>query len=156
MAADPTRELLVFGRSSARSLAWLEQNTRCRIRFLAEERGLRTAGPTQRASRATLGRLLALRGPEALGAVVAELADGAILDSRVLLADRFGHGEDAWPPAEDRFASDLLRHEAVADPWLQAATASAAASPAPILLGGHTLVGPALPLLFAAGLPSAR
>lgn len=149
LAADARRELLVFGRASSRTLAWLERHVACRVRFLAEERGLRTATPGQRPPRATLGRLLADRGPAALADIVAELADGAVLDSRVLLADRLGADERGWPAAEDRFASDLLRTADVGDPWLRALTASAAAAPMPILLGGHTLVGSGLPLLLS-------
>lgn len=158
LAADPRRELLVFGRSSSRTLAWLERHVRCRVRFLAEERGLRAASPfamrglearsVERPPRATLGRLLADRGPGALAAVVAELADGAILDTRVLLADRSGAAEDAWPGDEDRFASDLLQADEVADGWLRELTASAAGAALPILLGGHSLVGPGVPLLL--------
>lgn len=148
LAADPQRELLVFGRSSAATLAWLERHVACRVRFLAEERGLRTAIPGQRPPRATLGRLLDERGPSALAGIVAELADGAVLDSRVLMADRLGADERAWPPPEDRFASDLLRADGVADPWLRALTAGAAGSRSPIVLGGHSLVGPGLPLLL--------
>ena len=109
VAADPGAELLVFGRASSRNLAWLERRTACRIRFLSEERGMRTAPAAQRPARATLGRLLDVRGPEALASVVGELADGAILDSRVLLADRLGRDEGGWPAPEDRYATDLLR-----------------------------------------------
>ncbi len=159
VTANPRRELLVFGRSPSRTMAWLERSVPCRVRFLAEERGLRASTPLalgpfatvparQRPPRATLGRLLAAHGPGALAQIVGELADGALIDSRVLLADHLGPEEDAWPPAEDRFASDLLRADAVEDHWLRAVTASAAASPNPILLGGHTLVGPGLPLLL--------
>jgi hypothetical protein len=159
VTANPRRELLVFGRSPSRTMAWLERNVPCRVRFLAEERGLRASTPLalgaiatlparQRPPRATLGRLLETHGPGALGEIVRDLADGAVIDSRVLLADHLGPEEDAWPAAEDRFASDLLRADAVEDRWLRAVTASAAASPMPILLGGHTLVGPGLPLLL--------
>ncbi|MET1232406.1 MAG: hypothetical protein ABWY52_06115 [Candidatus Limnocylindrales bacterium] len=155
LAADPGAELLVFGRAPSRSLAWLERRTACRIRFLSEERGLRTAPAAQRPARATLGRLIDVRGPEALAAIVAELADGAVLDSRVLLADRFGRDQDGWPRPEDRYASDLHRPTDIADPWLRALTASAVGSRLPILLGGHTLIGPGLPLLLRRGaLPS--
>ena len=160
VAANPRRELLVFGRSPSRTMAWLERNVPCRVRFLAEERGLRASTPLalgavvstlparRRPPRATIGRLLAAHGPGALADIVGELADGALIDSRVLLADHLGPEEDAWPAAEDRFASDLLRTGDVKDRWLRAVTASAAASPVPILLGGHTLVGPGLPLLL--------
>jgi len=156
---DRRRELLVFGRASSRGMAALERRAACRVRFLAEERGLRASSrlaqagepPPPRPPRATLGRLLEARGgPTALAAIVAELADGAILDSRVLLADRLGPDEARWPSAEDRYASDLLRAEAIADPWLRDLTASAAGAPIPILLGGHTLVGPGLRVLVAA------
>jgi hypothetical protein len=146
VAADHRAELLVFGRTSSQGLAWLERHTACRIRFLSEERGLRTAPTAQRPSRATLGRLIEARGPAALASIVAELADGAILDSRVLMADRFGRDERGWPHPEDRYASDLLQPATILDPWLQALTSAAADARAPILLGGHTLVGPALPV----------
>ena len=45
LAANPHRELLVFGRSSSGTLRWLERNVRARVRFLAEERGLRASSP---------------------------------------------------------------------------------------------------------------
>lgn len=158
LAADPRRELLVFGRAGSTTLRWLERNVRCRVRFLAEERGLRASSPMaiggagedrpNRRPRATLGRLLDHWGPEGLASIVAELADGAILDTRLLMADRFGADESAWPAAADRFASDLLREAEVNDPWLHALTESAAASPLPIVLGAHSLVGPGIPLLL--------
>ncbi|HTS14078.1 MAG TPA: hypothetical protein VMH24_00300 [Candidatus Sulfotelmatobacter sp.] len=158
--ADRTRELLVFGRASARGMARLERGAACRVRLLAEERGMRASTalaqapgrsprPGARPPRATLGRLLAARGgPAALAATVGELADGALLDSRVLLADRLGPDEARWPSPEDRYASDLLRPAAIRDPWLRDLTASAAGAPIPILLGGHTLVGPGVGLLL--------
>jgi hypothetical protein len=69
------------------------------------------------------------------------------VDSRVLLAHRVGADEAGWPAAKDRFASDLLLAERIADPWLRELTASAAAAPIPVLLGGHTLVGPGVRLV---------
>jgi len=146
--SDPRAELLVAGRTSAATLAWLERRAACRVRALVEERGLRAASPDQRPPASTLGLLLDHDGPEALARIVGRLADGALVDSRVLLAHRLGADEAASPPPEDRFASDLLRPEPIADPWLRALTASAAASARPILLGGHTLVGPGVRLLL--------
>ncbi len=67
-----------------------------------------------------------------------------MVDTRVLLAHHLGADASAWPEAEDRFASDLLLHERIADPWLRALTRAAVEGPIPVLFGGHTLVGPGL------------
>ncbi len=170
--ADRRGELLVAGRTSARTLTWLERNSSCRVRALVEERGLRAATalalgdagrngepPSDeprireraefrlRPPRSVLGMMLDERGPETFGSIVAELGDAAIVDTRVLLAHRLGSDEAGWPPLADRLASDLLRSDEVADSWLRALTASAVSASIPVLLGGHTLVGPGLPLL---------
>jgi hypothetical protein len=153
-------ELLVAGRVSATTLKWLERGVACRVRALVEERGLRAASPlaqsgattNSRPPRSVLGELLDRDGPDALAAVVARLADAAVIDTRILMAHRAGAADtmsSAWPPAEDRFASDLLLSMTIADPWLRALTSSATTAPAdhPILLGGHTLVNGGLRLL---------
>ncbi len=158
--ADPHAELVIAGRSSAATLAWLERNTRCRVRALIEERGMRAASrlavgepdtasapPSARPARSVLGMILDRDGPGALGDRLAELGDAALVDSRVLLAHRLGVDESAWPSAESRFASDLLQVGAVDDPWLAALTASALGATIPIVLGGHTLVGPGVRLV---------
>jgi hypothetical protein len=146
MVDDPNAELLIAGRVSAANLGWLEARTASRTRALIEERGLRTRRPGQRPAASVLGTLLERDGPASFAGHVARLADGAIIDSRVLLAHHFGADEKGWPVPEDRFASDLLLESRIADPWLRALTASAAEAPIPILLGGHTLVGPGLRL----------
>jgi hypothetical protein len=151
LARDPGAELLVAGRTSSAEVRWLEGNTRSRTRVLIEERGLRTAAvgvtvgrPNRRPARSILGELLDRDGPASLGRHVAALADGALVDSRVLLAHRLGADERAWPAAEDRFASDLLLPDRVRDPWLAELTRAAAEATVPVLLGGHSLVGPGL------------
>jgi hypothetical protein len=159
-------ELLLAGRVSATTVKWLERGVACRVRALVEERGLRAAsrlaqsGATtgSRPPRSVLGELLDRDGPDALAHTVARLADAAVVDSRVLIAHHNGADDAAWPPPEDRFASDLLLPDAVADPWLRALTASAAAAPAggPILLGGHTMVNGGLRLLAQRARAGAR
>ncbi len=160
LARDPRAELLVSGRTSATDLRWVERQTRSRTRALVEERGLRTAAlaivagrPNRRPPASLLGRLLDREGPAGLGAMIAAVADGALVDTRVLLAHRLGPDERDWPAAEDRYASDLLLSGAVRDPWLRALTASAAEAPVPIILGGHSLVGPGLRLALRSGGP---
>ncbi len=149
LAADPGAELLLAGRLSSADLRWAERHTKSRTRALIEERGLRTAAagvlvgrPNRRPPRTILGELLAQDGPGSLGRHVAALADGALLDSRVLMAHRAGADQRGWPSPDDRFASDLLLTDRVVDPWLRELTAAAAEAPVPILLGGHALVGP--------------
>jgi hypothetical protein len=151
VATDPDAELLIAGRVSASNLAWLERETASRTRALVEERGLRTRRPGQRPATSVMGALLERDGPESFGEHVARLGDAAIIDTRVVIAHRRGADEAGWPPTEDRFASDLLLTDRVADPWLRALTTSAAAAPVPILLGGHTLVGPGLALALRPG-----
>jgi hypothetical protein len=159
VAADRRAELVVAGRTSTATLRWLETRAAARVRALVEERGLRAASPSAygdealagrprriRAPRSILGMLLDRDGPGSLGRALAELGDGALVDSRVLLAHRLGTDEAAWPVAEERFASDLLLHERIGDPWLAELTRSAAEAPLPVVLGGHTLVGPGLRL----------
>jgi hypothetical protein len=143
---DPGAELVLTGRVSAANLAWLEGRTASRTRALIEERGLRTRRVDQRPAASVLGALLHSDGPESFGDHLAHLGDAAIVDTRVLLAHRFGADEEGWPPAEDRYASDLLLPGSVEDSWLHALTASAVNAPIPVLLGGHTLVGPGLRL----------
>ena len=148
---DARCELVIAGRASAGGLAWLERSTASRTRALVEERGFRTRADGQRPVRSTLGLLLDRDGPGALGAILAELGDAALVDSRVLLAHRFGADERRWPGLEDRFASDLLLADRVADPWLRELTEAAVDAPIPIVLGGHTLVGPGLRLALGEG-----
>ncbi len=149
VAADPGGELLLAGRVSSADLVWVERNTRSRTRAWIEERGMRTASagalvgrPNRRPVRSVLGELLEREGVGALGSIVASMADGALIDSRVLMAHRFGAAERGWPAPEDRFASDLLLANRVRDPWLAELTASAAEASVPVMLGAHALVGP--------------
>jgi CTP:molybdopterin cytidylyltransferase MocA len=160
VGADRRAELVIAGRTSARTLQWLERSTAARTRALIEERGLRASslrasgtgapGPG-RPPRSIVGMVLDARGPDAFGSILAELGDGAIVDTRVLLAHRLGGNEAAWPVPEDRYASDLLLPDRIADPWLRALTDSAAKASIPILLGGHSLVGPGVRLVLRPG-----
>jgi hypothetical protein len=152
VARDQRGEILIAGRTSAAALRVLETGIAARVRAVVEERGLRAAAAAARSDRSAnrrpprsvLGLLLDSDGPGALGEIVARVADAAIIDSRVLLAHRLGADERAWPPPEDRFASDLLLPERVEDAWLRELTESAVHAAIPVLLGGHTVVGPGL------------
>ncbi|MGD8245370.1 MAG: hypothetical protein PVI63_09280, partial [Anaerolineae bacterium] len=76
---------------------------------------------------------------------LAKLANGVLLDNRVILAAR-----RLWPSAVDRFNSDLYRWEEVEDPFLRNLTRAAAEGPIPVVMGGHSVVGGGLMALTEA------
>lgn len=129
------RELLVAGRVGAPVWTYLEQQTACRVRMLAEERGMQAAGrDLDGSARTALGFLYRETGPVAFFERMAELGDGMLFDSRVLFAHL------GWRPGgAERFASDLFDDRA-AGPELREFTAAARDARIPLLLGGHTLV----------------
>lgn len=85
--------------------------------------------------RSLLGKLVALLGPDGFFEELAQVADVALIDTRVLMASA-----GAYPSDADRFASDLFLIDDIEDPWLRAFTAAAARAPLPVLLGGHGIV----------------
>ncbi len=136
IAAREESQLALIGRVTP--LAWhaLSQATRIWIRVFSEERGMVASGRVAQGKvRSLLGVIIERDGPEAFFAALADLADAAIIDSRVLMAH---HGR--WPSPADRFASDTFDVDAIEDAWLRAFTAAAAAAPIPVVLGGHGLV----------------
>ena len=133
---DRDAEVLVAGRVSAATWAYLERETACRVRVFAEERGMRASGRQARGqARSVLGHLLDQVGVERFFAILGEMSQAAFLDSRVLFAHR-----RLWPSAADRFASDLRRPEDIADPFVRELTTAAMNAPIPVVMGGHSLV----------------
>lgn len=136
LLGNRTATLLIAGRVSASMALFLERETRCQWRIFSEERGMRASGRATRGdAHSLLGFYLDQVGEHAFFATLARLADAAILDSRVLFAHR-----GLQPPAPDRFHSDLLAPDQIADPFVRAFTAAAREASLPILLGGHSLV----------------
>lgn len=133
---DPRAQVLVTGRVGSHTWQYLERETACRVRMLAEERGMQADGRYHAGTvRSILGFYLEQVGLPRFFDTLAQLGDAAFLDSRVLLA-HLGHN----PSRADRFASDLGHVEAIADPFLRSFTEAAGQAPIPILLGGHSLV----------------
>jgi len=142
--------LAVVGRASSAAWAALERATRCWVRVFAEERGMRASGRQERGEvRSLLAHHLELVGVEGFFDELAELADGVLLDSRVILAAR-----RLWPSTADRFNSDLHRWDRVEEPFLRRFTRAAAEARVPVVLGGHSVVAGGLMALvesFEAG-----
>ena len=142
---DRSAEVVVAGRVATSTVAYLQTETACRVRLFVEERGMRSA-PT--APRSLLARWLERHGARGLVEELAALGDAVVLDTRVLMAAVSRSSDPAgWPPAEERFASDLHDAAAITTPWLRELTEAAAASPIPVLLGGHLLVNDGLRIL---------
>ena len=134
LLCDPDAEILVAGRVGSPTWAHLERETACRVRLVSEERGMASA-PEGHTARSLVGRLLEEVGMERFTDELASLADGVVLDTRVLLAHA---GSRAT--REDRFQGDLLAAGKVTDPWLRDLTAALAAAEVPVLAGGHSLL----------------
>jgi hypothetical protein len=133
---DRDAEVLVAGRVSAATWAYLERETACRVRLFSEERGMRASGrQAQGQARSVLGYLLDQVGIERFFDILGEMSQAVFLDSRVLFAHR-----RLWPTAADRFASDLRQPQAIADPFVRDLTVAAMNASVPVVMGGHSLV----------------
>lgn len=147
---DRGAELVVAGRVPVSTWLELENETACRVRCLVEERGMRSARDPESHPRSILAALMARSSPADLIAELSRLGDAVVLDTRVLMASVGGSSDaGAWPPEEERFASDFGDHRRVATPWLRELTEAAASASVPFLLGGHALVSDGIRLIVA-------
>ena len=141
---DRDAEVLVAGRVGARTWQYLERETACRVRVLAEERGMRAAGrDAAAAAHSMLGQQLEAVGPRRFfDELLPELCDAAFIDTRPALVQL-----GLRPSRADRLAADLGLAAEIELPALRELVEAAAASPVPVVLGGHSLVSGALMLL---------
>ncbi len=129
-------QVLVAGRVGSHVWQYLERETACHVRLFAEERGMRAEGrDTAGTARSLVGAFLRAVGIESFFSALAELADAAFIDTRVILAHL-----GLQPTREDRFLSDLGNWREIANPFLKDLTRAAVEASAPVLLGGHSLV----------------
>lgn len=128
--------VLIAGRTNSDVWSYLENNTACRVRLFAEERGMRASGRQKREEvRSLLGFYLQEFGVKKFFEIIDQIADAAFIDSRVILS----HFK-MWPSDNDRFYSDLLKPEKISEPFLREFTYEALNASIPIVLGGHSLV----------------
>ncbi len=129
----------------------LETETACRVRGFIEERGMRSARNAEPPPRSIIGSFMSRSSPAELVAELASLGDAVVLDTRVLMAAvARSSASSAWPPEEERFASDFGDAARIATPWLRELVEAAAGASVPFLLGGHALVSDGLRLIIAA------
>jgi hypothetical protein len=133
---DPNACVIVSGRVGSHLWSHLDTDLACRTRVFSEERGMRANGRDARGEvRSLLGHHLEAVGPDRFFEHLAELADAAFLDTRVLMAHL-----RLEPTAGDRFYSDLLQPERIENSVLRDFTRAAASARIPVVLGGHSLV----------------
>jgi len=142
LLADRSARISIIGRVNPGTWARFERAVASRTSGIIDGRGMRSS-PER--SGYLLNRILRQDGIRTFFEDLAGSADGALIDTRPLLADRGN-----LPPAADRFASDLLRPEEIEDPIWREFTAAALDSPIPVILGGHSLVSGGLHLLAEA------
>jgi hypothetical protein len=139
LMTERTAHVCLAGRVNPRTWADIESKVACRTSGLIEGRGMRS----QRNPRdPVIQQVIRESGPSAFFERLARAYDGAVIDTRALLADA-----GRLPEARERFASDLLRTEDIDDPLWLAFTEAAIESPIPVLLGGHSAVSGGLYLL---------
>ena len=148
-AADPRGELLVAGRTSAATARLARAPDG--VADAGAHRGTRPADARRRPAAAGLGPRHAprpRRTGQRSGAILATLADAAIVDSRVLLAHHYGSDEAALAGARGPVrlgpAAARRHRRSVA---ARTDRIGRRERPIPVLLGGHTLVGPGLRLV---------
>ena len=147
LLSDPNGEMVIYGRVGSNLFQYLDANTRCRLRLYSEERGMKALGRDTRGEvKALMGRLIDNLGFKNFFDFLAEIAQGAVLDTRVLF-EYF-----RWQlTSTERFASDLGEVDLISHPELKEFTRAALEAPIPILLGGHSLVAGGLWALIDAG-----
>lgn len=112
---------------------------------------MRSARGSGQAPRSILAALMERTSAADLIGELARIGDAVVLDTRVLMAARARSADaEAWPPEEERFASDFGDVRRIETPWLRELTEAAAGASVPFLFGGHALVSDGLRLIVRA------
>ena len=117
-----TAELVVIGDPGADGWKYLERETACRVRLLADSGG------------GLLAALLHSAGPKRFAKYLTELGQAALINTRILFSD------SGYPSSDDFFLSDLGETERIAHLGLRALTETLLASEQAVVLGGASLV----------------
>jgi hypothetical protein len=132
----PGSRVTHIGRVAGAAAEQLASSTQCWTRVFSEERGM--VSNRRWADRRVFSLVadqLDRVGEQAFVRQLAQVSELVLWDTRVYLAH---HGR--WPPAEERFASDLGLAGQIADGGLRRLTEAAIAAPIPVILGGHNVV----------------
>jgi hypothetical protein len=143
---DNMATVLVAGRIGGDVIEYLRSETASQTRVYSEERGMAAMGrDVSGEARSLLAFHIQAVGVKRFFAELAEMANGAFIDTRAIFAHMGLH-----PGRADRFLSDALRPAEIADPWVREFTAAALEAPIPVALGGQSLVTSGLQILAEA------
>lgn len=132
----PYTEVALLGRVGPAVVNVLNASLRCRVRVFSEERGMKALGREEKGKAVSLlGKFIDEVGPHRFFAHLADIADIAFFDTRVIMA----HWKEQLD-ARDRFLSDLGRPDEIRSPRLQEFTRAYLEAPIPVLCGGHNLI----------------
>lgn len=132
----PGGQVALIGRVSSAVWAHIEAHSQAWVRVLSEERGMTASGRLAAGQvKSLVGSHLSRLGPAAFFEELGQLVEAALFDTRVVLA----HAQ-RWPPAADRYASDLGLPGEIRDTWLRELTQAAITADIPVVMGGHGVV----------------
>lgn len=153
---DSGSDVFIYGRVGGLLFSYLDERTRCRIRLLSEERGMKALGRDERGEvRSVLGFVMEHVGVRGVMRMWEETCSTVFVDTRVLMAHMQGRametgqgsGVGSSSPSDvggiraaDRFYSDLKMPGRIQNRWLRDLTAATLETSLPVLLGGHGLV----------------
>ncbi len=143
---DRDAEVVVAGRVGTHTWQYLESETACRVRMFAEERGLQAAGRDANGeARSLLAFHLQSVGTKRFFEELAQMGQAAFVDTRPIFAHM-----GLKPSRPDRFLSDAMQPQGIADAWVREFTAAACDALIPVVLGGSSLVASGVQLLSEA------
>ncbi len=132
----PGSQVALIGRVSPHTWQVLQAHTEVWIRVFSEEQGMTASGRWGGGRvRSLLAYFIERSGPKAVFDQLSEMVAAAFIDTRVILAH---HGK--WPPASDRYASDMCQPSQISDARLRDFTEAAMTCHAPIVLGAFGTV----------------
>lgn len=142
--STPGSRVTLIGRVSGVAAELLASKAHCWTRVFSEERGM--VASRRWADRQVFSLVadhIDRVGLEEFTAQLARVSDLVLWDTRVYLAHH-----NRWPPAQERFASDLGHPNQIADGRLRRLTEAALRAQVPIMLGGHNVVSGGLYMLL--------
>jgi hypothetical protein len=143
---DRDAVVLVSGRVSSDALHYLQSETASQTRLYSEERGMQAIGrDLSGEARSLLAFHVQAVGFARFFDELSQMCTAAFIDTRPIFAHM-----GLQPLRQDRFLSDTLQPEGIANAWIRGFTAAARDARIPVVFGGQCLVTSGVRLLSEA------